>query len=100
VTGEEYPHLPFEGRIPWHEFPEVSEEALMNEGRPALEKLFQTFDKPKKEQLYSIMSQVRTGWIYGWGDPVTSNKLGDAAIYIWDSFVAALEKKNNNQSLQ
>lgn len=39
------------------------------------------------------MDRVRSGFIYGYGDPVRSQDFGDATLYVWDSFVAALQKK-------
>ena len=93
VTGPRYTHLPYKERIPWEEFPEISENDLLKEGKHLLDKLFQEYDTSKKKKLYDIMDEVRPGWIYGWGDPVTSNNLGDAALYIYESFVAALKEE-------
>jgi len=94
VTGGKYPHLPFADRIPWQNFPEVKEEDVLQEGKQALQKMFEKYTIEKKTRLRSIMDQVRSGWIYGWGDPVTSEKFGDAAMYVWESFEAALRTDN------
>lgn len=99
ITGYEYPHLPYTETIPWEEFPEVNEQAFMEDGRRVLNELFQRYDTGRKARLYSVMDHVRPGWIYGYGDPVPSSSipesedppLGEAVRYIWRSFVVALQ---------
>jgi hypothetical protein len=39
------------------------------------------------------MEKVHSGFIYGHGDPVSSEEFGDAASYIWESFVVALKNE-------
>ncbi|OEU21114.1 hypothetical protein FRACYDRAFT_259805 [Fragilariopsis cylindrus CCMP1102] len=58
-----------------------------------LETLFGIYDDNKKKQLRSIMEKVHSGFIYGYGDPVSSEEFGDAASYIWESFVVALKNE-------
>jgi hypothetical protein len=36
------------------------------------------------------MLQHQLGWIYGWGDPITSNDFGQAIDYVWQSIVTTL----------
>jgi Exostosin family len=93
VPGENNPHLlPFSETIPWDKFPEVSESELIEKGQPALdEHIFGEYHKEQKTGLHSIMQSTMTGWIYGWGDPVSSQELGDATSYIWHSFSVALK---------
>ena len=43
------------------------------------------------------MDQVRSGFIYGYGDPVVSEDFGDAALYVWESFVAALQNEKKEE---
>ena len=62
------------------------------------ETLFRTFDEKKKKQLRTIMGKFNSGFIYGYGDPVRSEEFGDAASYIWESFVDALHKKKKKNS--
>jgi hypothetical protein len=93
LTGPRYTHLPYTERIPWEQFPEIGENDLLKGGKQQLDRMFQQYDTSKKKKLYDIMDEVRSGWIYGWGDPVTSNKLGDAALYIYESFITALKEE-------
>jgi len=51
-----------------------------------LVELFQTVNEEQKLKLRSIMESTWKGWIYGWGDPWTSDQFGDATEYIWESF--------------
>jgi hypothetical protein len=90
VTGAANPHLPFPDQIPWDDFPEVDEEKFTASGRQVLQDLFLGFDEEKKHTIRSILRKVQNGWIYGWGDPVTSTDFGDAVPYIWSSFKQAL----------
>ena len=94
VTGAEYPHLPYNHRIPWDEFPEIDEGNFTENGREVLNEVFQKYDNGQKEKMRKIMDEVREGWIYGWGDPVTSANFGNAYDFILDSFVSALRKEN------
>lgn len=116
ITGPENPHLPFEDKVPWDLFPEIDEMALLLNGsggdvngvgkgmmrknnKPStlvLQSMFQSYDTLEKKRLYAIMDRVRSGFIYGYGDPVLSQDFGDATSYVWDSFVAALQKKVKN----
>jgi len=121
ISGPEYPHLPYGEIIPWEMFPEVDEKALLlmnnnnnnnNDGggdssstkdvdrdvigssKPSdLETLFGIYDDKKKKHLRSIMEKIHSGFIYGHGDPVSSEEFGDAASYIWESFVVALKNE-------
>ena len=100
MTGAEYPHLPYNHRIPWDEFPEIDEGNFTENGREVLNEVFQKYDNGQKEKMRKIMDEVREGWIYGWGDPVTSANFGNAYDFILDSFVSALRKENVTQPRQ
>ncbi|KAL3923545.1 MAG: hypothetical protein SGARI_006197 [Bacillariaceae sp.] len=93
-----YPHLPYADKIDWDSFPEMNEGELLNSTKKdTLERLFAKYTWEDKAKLRSTMSAVQRGWIYGWGDPITSSNdtLGDAASFIWESFVDALQKEGN-----
>jgi hypothetical protein len=89
VTGAEYPHWPYPQIIPWTNFPELDEERFMENGRRELLQLFERVDQHQKSMLRSAMNSSIHGWIYGWGDPLTSDKFGGATEYIWQSFLAS-----------
>jgi Exostosin family len=112
VTGTENLHLPFADRLDWNVFPEVRESQFLlssttttttggvrsrSSSRHVLEDLFQTTSTSQKMHLRSMMEQVQQGWIYGWGDPVHSNEFGDAARFIWASFVHMLLQQQEHE---
>ncbi|CAJ1969732.1 unnamed protein product [Cylindrotheca closterium] len=86
ATGKEYPHFCFPDRIPWKDFPEVDESKFTLHGDQVLQQVFSQYDKAKKQELRRTMMQVRDGWIYGWGDPVTSTSFGQVHKYLWEEF--------------
>jgi hypothetical protein len=98
ITGAENSHLPFRDQIPWEDFPEVDEEKFTKSGRQVLKDLFLGFDDEKKNTIRSILRRVQNGWIYGWGDPVTSTDFGDAVPYIWSSFKQALQQQKDKRN--
>eukprot|EP00533_Pseudo-nitzschia_delicatissima_P004124 CAMPEP_0116103354 /NCGR_PEP_ID=MMETSP0327-20121206/13837_1 /TAXON_ID=44447 /ORGANISM="Pseudo-nitzschia delicatissima, Strain B596" /LENGTH=474 /DNA_ID=CAMNT_0003595453 /DNA_START=44 /DNA_END=1465 /DNA_ORIENTATION=- len=91
VTG--IPHLPYEERIDWNLFPEIDEAELLSSKAKytSLQSLFQ-HETLRTNELYAVMDKVRSGFVYGYGNPVVSEKFGDAASYIWESFAAELQK--------
>jgi Exostosin family len=89
-SGSDYPHLPYRDIIPWENFPELDEQRFMDHGRDELFNLFGQFNDARKKELRSTMHSTRKGWIYGWGDPLTSDQFGDAVEYIWESFLTSL----------
>mmetsp|Transcript_3805 Transcript_3805/g.9103 ORF Transcript_3805/g.9103 Transcript_3805/m.9103 type:complete len:549 (-) Transcript_3805:1596-3242(-) len=98
VSGSQFPHLPYSETIPWDDFPEVNERAMMmtttrgggGKGYDIMTKqVFQVYDDTHKKRLRKIMNDVRDGFIYGYGDPVTSDEFGNASLYIWNSFLRA-----------
>lgn len=100
VSGPSYPHFPYYDKIQWHIFPTIAEEEILSHYKKSssssssvLEPLFLFFDDEKKQQLRDVMEEVRSGFIYGVGDPVFSENFGDATSYVWESFAAALKKK-------
>jgi len=105
VTGPDNPHLPFAEKIPWDKFPEIDEATLLKSNGKAIAKdsmgilqsMFQD-EILEMQQLHGVMDQVRSGFIYGYGDPVVSKDFGDAASYIWESFVSALHEKEKGKS--
>ena len=92
LASEQYPHLPYWDIIPWNEFPEVDEQQFIDSGEQVLKTLFERYDTTQKAKIRSILQNVQTAWIYGWGDPVDSVEFGDAVIYIWNSFQDVLSK--------
>mmetsp|Transcript_11575 Transcript_11575/g.17594 ORF Transcript_11575/g.17594 Transcript_11575/m.17594 type:complete len:237 (+) Transcript_11575:875-1585(+) len=98
ISGPENPHLPFGDYIPWDEFPEVSEQGFLDDGASTLNELFHRFPLSKNEAIRSIMNQAQPGWIYGWGDPVTSNDFGDVHKYLWDTFQRLLFNETSQSS--
>ncbi|GFH43935.1 hypothetical protein CTEN210_00409 [Chaetoceros tenuissimus] len=86
VSGINYPHLPYSDRIAWDEFPEVDEQKFIDDGYGELEKLFTVYNTSKKARIRNVMEDTHRGWVYGWGDPVTSVEFGEGALYIWKSF--------------
>jgi len=98
VSGADNPHLPYTDVIPWDSFPEIGEQELIDRGPAVLEEsVFQVFQQDRKNKIHSIMQETLSGWIYGWGDPVTSTEFGDAVEYIWNSFGAAIEKAQSGR---
>lgn len=105
VTGADYPHLPFAEKIPWDNFPEIDEASLLKSNDTAIAKnstgilqsMFQ-HEILETQQLHGAMDRVQSGFIYGYGDPVVSKDFGDAASYIWESFVAALQEKEEGKN--
>jgi len=86
VSGEQYPHLAFPEQVPWNDFPEVNEADFTANGEQVLQDAFAKYDISKKEELRAIMAKVREGWIYGWGNPVTSTSFGHVHRYLWEEF--------------
>lgn len=99
-TGLEYPHLPYPHTIPWDFFPEVNEQDFMDDGLRILNNLFRNMEGPRKQETQQIMEEVRSGWIYGWGDPVSSTMFGEAAEYIWSSFLSTLRDSNHGSKFR
>jgi len=62
-------------------------------GARILHDLFLRFDSNKKEEIRSVMGKVQEGFIYGWGDPVTSTDFGNAVLYTWSSFKEILSDR-------
>lgn len=93
IAGPENSHLPFPDRIPWGKFPEVDEMQFTEAGARVLNDLFLRFDSNKKEEIRSVMGKVQEGFIYGWGDPVTSTDFGNAVLYTWSSFKEILSDR-------
>jgi hypothetical protein len=93
LTGPEYPHLPFSNAIDWNSFPELDESEFSKSPFDALQTMITRTGPSEKHRLRSIIQDVQLGWIYGWGDPVHATEYGDAAIFIWESFVVALLKQ-------
>lgn len=89
VSGNDYPHLPFTDSIQWNDYPQVNEAEFAKNPLATLEKMFVEFQH-NKTRLRQEMLQHQLGWIYGWGNPVTSNEFGQATQYIWHSIVATL----------
>lgn len=87
VTGERYPHLPFPTKMDWNDYPEVNEAQF---GEATLQAMFQNYTPERKKKMRQNMLQHQLGWIYGWGDPVSSDDFGQASEYVWQSIIATL----------
>ena len=79
--------------IAWDEFPEVDEQKFIDDGYEELERLFSEYDSDKKARIRRVMEDTHMGWVYGWGDPVTSVEFGEAALYIWKSFQDSINRE-------
>lgn len=90
VTGEQYPHLPFPSFMNWQDYPEVNELTFSNAPLETIQSMFQTYDTPRKARIRENILENQLGWVYGWGDPVTSNEFGQATEYVWQSIVTTL----------
>jgi hypothetical protein len=90
VTGPDYPHLPFPSTINWDDFPEVDELEFSKAPLETLQTVFERFTPQIKTRIRESMLQHQLGWIYGWGDPITSNDFGQAIDYVWQSIVTTL----------
>jgi len=90
VTGEQYPHLPFSSFMEWQGYPEVKEQEFSEQPLKTLQQMFQTFTSKTKSRIRGNMLQHQLGWIYGWGDPVTSDDFGEATEYVWQSILTTL----------
>jgi hypothetical protein len=92
-TGADNPHLPFADKIDWDDFPEVNELQFMLAGKQVLQDMFQKNDANRKNSQQLQMQQLQLGFIYGWGDPVTSTDFGEVVSCIWDSFVQTIQSR-------
>lgn len=94
-TGVENPHLPFSERIDWSEFPEVNEAEFAADPMATLEKMFTVYPPERKTKLRETMLRVSEGFIYGWGDPTSSNEFGKVSEYAWHSFLKMLDANSS-----
>jgi hypothetical protein len=82
--------LPFPSTINWDDFPEVDELEFSKAPLETLQTVFERFTPQIKTTIRESMLQHQLGWIYGWGDPITSNDFGQAIDYVWQSIVTTL----------
>ena len=98
VTG--IPHLPYKERIDWNQFPEIDEADVLTKAvgakKTSLQSMFQ-HETLRTKELNAVIDKVRSGFVYGYGDPVLSEHFGDAASYVWESFVAELQKTKDDK---
>lgn len=95
-TGSDFPHLPYSHAIDWDSFPELNEAEFIQNPMETLQAMLHRIGPEDKKRLRAIMRNVQLGWIYGWGDPVQSTEFGNAATYIWESFVDALRRHHHS----
>jgi len=101
VAGIQNPHLPYQDVIPWNIFPELEEQRFIDHhGIDDLTSLFHRVDDNDKTRLRSIMDSTWKGWVYGWGDPWTSDQFGRATEYLWRSFQNQLQQQPQQQQPQ
>ena len=98
VSGPDYPHLPFPSTINWDDFPEVDELEFSKAPLETLQTMFERFTPQIKSRIRESMLQHQLAWIYGWGDPITSNDFGQATDYVWQSIVTTLGIKSEATS--
>lgn len=90
VTGAKCPHLPFPHSIEWQRFPEVDERKFAEVPLATLQTMFRSITAELKSRIRQSMFQTQLGWIYGWGDTVTSKEFGEATEYVWQSIVSTV----------
>lgn len=87
-------HLPFANCIDWNQFPEVDEALFLQNPPAVLDRTLRDMGSSRKAQIRKIMQKHQMAWVYGWGDPVTSNDFGDSVLYTWESIVHHLLLSN------
>jgi len=90
ISGADCPHLPFSHSMDWDSYPEVSEANFSVAPLATLQDMFRSVSSSKREKIRENILRAQMGWIYGWGDPVTSQDFGEATEYVWKSIVSAL----------
>ena len=90
VTGQDYPHLPFPTFMDWQGYPEVDEKDFSDAPLATLQRMFQSISALHKTRIRDNMLSHQVGWIYGWGDPITSNDFGEVFEYVWKSIMDAV----------
>ena len=83
ITG--LSHLPYEHLIDWTLFPEVDEQAFVNDPNAVLDAALASISDEQRQQMRDVMNTSQLAFTYGWGDPVTSTEFGDAVPWIWES---------------
>jgi hypothetical protein len=64
---------------------EIDEEEFATDPMPRLAKVFA--NETQKISVRSRLKEWHLAWVYGWGDPLTSDDFGLAAHFAWKSFV-------------
>ena len=99
VSGREFPHLPYPEVLPWDRFPEVSEKIFTWDPEATLWGLLKTMSESDKDDWRRRMVDSMSGWIYGFGDPLQSERFGEAADYILNSFSFFLQTQEERLSV-
>eukprot|EP00538_Stauroneis_constricta_P008194 CAMPEP_0119556922 /NCGR_PEP_ID=MMETSP1352-20130426/8733_1 /TAXON_ID=265584 /ORGANISM="Stauroneis constricta, Strain CCMP1120" /LENGTH=60 /DNA_ID=CAMNT_0007603937 /DNA_START=1 /DNA_END=180 /DNA_ORIENTATION=+ len=50
-----------------------------------LQKVFRNYTQSNKQRLKEMVDEVRSGFLYGFGNAITSTSFGDACSHIWQS---------------
>lgn len=77
-------HIPFTNLVEW-DFPELDEAKFGEDPMTELTKAFG--NETRKNTVRNRMKEWHLAWVYGWGDPLTSNDFGMAVDYAWKSLV-------------
>jgi hypothetical protein len=88
VSGPRYSHLPFSDQIDWLQFPIIPEQRFLDDDSYSVLKQVLPWDN--SSHLQNTLSEVRSSWIYGVGNPVSyrhgdRSRLGNAVSAIWKS---------------
>ena len=78
-------HLPYPNRIDWSAFPEVSEAEFAENSVDLLQEIFRRQSPQRRDEVREAMGKMQLAWVYGWGNPVDSEELGEAVPAIWES---------------
>ena len=88
-------HMPYEHIIDWNLFPEVDEQAFVNDPNAILDAALANISEAQRHQMRAAMKESQLAFTYGWGNPVTSTEFGDAVPWIWESIQQHLNTRKD-----
>ncbi|KAL3904406.1 MAG: hypothetical protein SGILL_010081, partial [Bacillariaceae sp.] len=83
-------HFPYPHELKWDVFPEVDEATFANDPVTALQEVFAGQSPARRLEIRAAMAETQLHWIYGWDNPVDSERIGEATSTIWKSVVQHL----------
>mmetsp|Transcript_17533 Transcript_17533/g.25945 ORF Transcript_17533/g.25945 Transcript_17533/m.25945 type:complete len:464 (-) Transcript_17533:132-1523(-) len=93
------PHLPYMERIDWSQFPLVNEAEFARQPEAILRRdVLNKFHPSQRHDLREKMRKMLPGWVYGVGNPVTSDSVGGVAEYAWHSILHAIDEMHNSSA--